>query len=103
MGTSPTGGTSPKVDLKQLIASQLIRIGDAIECKKKCGRITAEGEVEYLGKVYKYVSSFAHSCGVQPTVLRARVHTHTHLLDLPYCVRSHVCTRACMACVCACK
>jgi hypothetical protein len=56
------------VDLKVLIETKLIGVGDEIVCKKRVGSIAADGIIEYMGKRMKSVSSFAHECGVKSTV-----------------------------------
>jgi hypothetical protein len=58
----------PKVDLKQLIAAKLLVAGDTISCKKKEGRIAADGLIDFNGKRMKSLSQFAHACGVASTV-----------------------------------
>ena len=63
-----TGPGVPKIDLKHLVAAQLLHVGDVIVCKKKEGTIAADGYINFNGKKMKSVSSFAHSCGVQRTV-----------------------------------
>lgn len=43
----------PKVDLKLLMEAKLLEAGDAIACKKKQGRIAADGFIYFNGKQMK--------------------------------------------------
>lgn len=58
---------APKVDLKKLMEAKVLDAGDAITCKRKQGRIAADGFIDYNGKRMKVRHSkygWSYECAV---------------------------------------
>ena len=58
---------APKVDLKKLMDAKILDAGDAITCKRKQGRIAADGFIDYNGKRMKVRHSkhgWSYDCAV---------------------------------------